>query len=731
MVDKKVTKEHLARFGRIFTLLLNRATMYQASHPYILQTLEEFNNTLEQLLGSISPLVFILNRNQFFLDEDPIDPRINVTKIVMHFKKAGIQSISFEQGLDKKEISSFMDIFTSSKKYPDAEAMKKGLQAKNVNHLRINHVIYKKVTADDEVVSREALKKITPQMMDADEEKSKKLFIDALLESVLSEEFVKTINIQNIMNNPVGLSKRMIEADLSLNRKGPAEEHKPGSILVHQLQLIDQEVEKHLAGEGEVELPALAMSIFQLKNQLLSDIEAQKVLGVAYANEDKILSKANEITDKVLMHLIKEEYKSGKITTERMAQILRRLIPQAQEMKRLLPKIKNALLDEGMPLSEYRKLLQELEKELQNEELARLLKESSAAIGLESEDLIKELKADPVQAAELLYLAGEIRKGTGDEHLLTDLLVNYVERLGSKMTKELTDKDEVKGADHLRQVMGGIESRIIRHLKGMDVKDEVLQRLEERLNTRMDSILDNLRMDWLRSQGKTSGGEQVKNLSVLQTLERNVTEKDELGEILKIIRAKVESREIDENDFEQIYAEIAKQKQIRLEKEAQRKKPAGILNHENLMFFISKELSRTKRYDIPCSALGLALVRAKPEKEMPEGAIKPQVLVEVVMERVAGILRDTDIVGQLGKSDMLVLLPMTNLAEAKIALRRVLRLINTEALEISGIKFIIQLAGVATFFDSKRTTNATAVVKALLAELEEMSARVKNIHALF
>ncbi|RPI76508.1 MAG: hypothetical protein EHM45_12730 [Desulfobacteraceae bacterium] len=733
MADKKVTKEHIARFGRIVTLLLNRATMYQSTHPYILQALDEFYKTLEQLLETLSPLVFILNRDQFFLDEEPVDPRINVTKIVMHFKKAGIQSISFERGLDKNEVTAFMEIFTNPKKYPNAEAMKKGLQAKNVQYLRINHVVYKKVTADDEVVSREALKKITPEMMDADEEKSKKLFIDALLESVLSEEFVKTINIQNIMHNPAGLSKRMIEADLSPSRKGPAEEHKPGSILVHQLQLIDQEVEKHLAGEGEAELPDLAMSIFQLKNQLLSGIEAQKIVGVAYANEEKILNKANEITDKVLMHLLKEEYKSGKITTERMAQILRRLIPQAQEMKRLLPKIKAALLEEGMPLTEYRRLLQELEKELQNEELVKLLKESSAEIGLESEDLIKELKADPVQAAELLYLAGEIRKGTGDERLLTDLLVNYVERLGSKMTKDLTGKDEDKGADHLRQVMGGIESRIIKHLKGLDVKDEVLQRLEERLNTRMDSILDNLRMDWLRSQGKTSGGGggQVEKLSVLQTLERNVTPKDELGEILKIIRVKVESREIDENDFEQIYAEIAKQKQIRDEIESQRKKPVGILSQENLMFLIGKEISRTKRYDIPCSALGFTLVRTKADQEAPAEEITPQFLMETVMARVAAILRETDIVGHLGKNDMLALLPMTNLAEAKIALRRALKLINTEALEIRSVKFKIQITGVAVFFDSKRTPHVAALVKSLSAELEEMAARVKNIHALF
>jgi hypothetical protein len=569
-------------------------------------------------------------------------------------------------------------------------------------------------------------------MMDADQEKSKKLFIDALLESVLSEEFVKTINIQNILENPTVLSQRMIEADLAPRLKSPeGGGHPPGSILVHQLQFIDQEVEKHLAGEGEVALSELAQSVFQLKNQLLTGIEAQKVRGVAYANEEKILSKANEITDKVLLQLIKEEYKSGQISTERLAQILKRLIPQAQELMRLLPKIKEGLLAEGMPLAEYRSLLQELEKELRNEDLAKLLKESSLEIGLESEDLIKELKSDPVQAAELLYLAGEIRKGTGDERLLTDLLVNYVERLGSKMTKELSHQDEVKGPDHLRQVMSGIENRIIKHLKGLDIKDDVLLRLEERLNTRMDSILDNLRLDWLRSQGKTSSGEPIQNLSVLQTLERNVTEEDELWQILKAIRAKVEAFEIDENDFEQIYAEIAKEKQIRQESEAQRKKSAGILSQENLMFFISKELSRTKRYDIPGSALGLALVKARPEKELPKGAVKPQIIIEAVLQRVAGILRDTDIVGQLGKSEIFALLPMTNLAEAKIALRRTLKLINTEAMEISGTKFSIQITGVANFFDIKRTPSAATLVKTLSAELEEMAARVKNIHALF
>ena len=41
-------------------------------------------------------------------------------------------------------------------------------------------------------------------------------------------------------------------------------------------------------------------------------------------------------------------------------------------------------------------------------------------MGLEGQTLIEEVKNNPVQAAELIFLASEIRKGAGDEGVLTD-----------------------------------------------------------------------------------------------------------------------------------------------------------------------------------------------------------------------------------------------------------------------------------------------------------------------
>jgi len=45
-------------------------------------------------------------------------------------------------------------IFTSLKKYPNANAMKKEMEARRFKHVRLNHVFFKKVSRDEEVVSR-------------------------------------------------------------------------------------------------------------------------------------------------------------------------------------------------------------------------------------------------------------------------------------------------------------------------------------------------------------------------------------------------------------------------------------------------------------------------------------------------------------------------------------------------------------------------------------------------
>ncbi len=728
MKEDEANKQQLSQFGRTLLLVFNRSFMYQANHPYLQESIEGVHEALRKLLIKLTPLVFILNREQFYVDEEPLDPRINVDRMVAHFKKTGIESLSFYKGLEKKEFRLFLEVVTSLNKYPDAESMSKALFRKGVNFIKINHVFYQKVSADDEIVSRDALKKVTPQIMDESQARTKQMFMDTVLESVLMEEFAKTLNLQNLMKRPSGLSKDMIAADLNTAKQNGDQGQSPGLFLLKQLDVIDQEVEKNLSEGGDVDLPEMASALIEMRKKLVEGIEAQKALGIAYSNEEKIYGKANEITDKILLKLIKEEYRSGKITVSRLAQILRRMIPEAEELKRLLPKIKTALLDEGMALNEYMGLLRELGRELQNEELAGILAESSEEIGIEGEDIIKEVKENPVQSAELLYLASEIRKGGGDEKALTDLLVDYVERIGSEASRDISPEEGSKETPHLNNVFTEVKSKLIQHLGKMDIKDDVLARLEGRLNQRMDEVLDKMRLEWVKSQSDRDESEPPRQLTVLETLERSVSEEEHLWEILEMIRSKVDAHEIDENDFGQIYSEINNLDRLRELDQSKNGALAGIMRAQGLMTLFEKEVAKSKRYGTPFSALGFSLVKARAKTKPKSGAITNHEIMDALLYRLAGIFRDSDVVGEMRKNKLVALLPMTPQVEAKVALRRALKHLHLKPIGVGGVFLDIKVAGVVADVDFEKNLSATAFADLISIQLMDMATRIRSIH---
>jgi len=322
--------------------------MYSANHPFQIEAINSGYEALVQLLQTVSPVVFILNRDKFYVDEEPLDPRLSVSRIVSHFKKAGIESISFYKGVGKKDLRLFLEIASSLNMYPNTESMNKAMFKKRVNRIKINHVFYKKVSAEEEVISREVLEKVTPEMTGEHQEKIKQMFMDSVFNSVLQEEFIKSLNLKNLIERPGDLSREMIALDLKTVKQNENEGQRPGQLLLHQLQLIEADVERNLSEDRELDLADLASALFDMRQKLAEGIEAQKALGIAYANEEQVFTKATELTDRVLIKLLKEEYTGGEISISRLAQILCRLIPEANELKRLLPMIKTALLEEGM-----------------------------------------------------------------------------------------------------------------------------------------------------------------------------------------------------------------------------------------------------------------------------------------------------------------------------------------------------------------------------------------------
>jgi len=792
MTKPKIKKQTVDKIGRAFALLFNRVVMYNLDHPFTVESMNNYYKTITDGLSTLSPIVLIMHQEQFFIEEEPLDSRINLSKMVIHFKKAGIQSISFEKGMKSDELNLFIGIFSDLKKYHTADHMKKALSSSSVKRVRINHVIFKKMTADDKVVSKDTIVENLSGVPKASQSAAKTKFMDMMVENIVMEEVEKSLSIKSLLEDPVGVSKAIIDKDLSGSKESGDEKGntgvlktpidndlsgskesgdgkgKSGDVIIQQLDLIKKEVEAAMSGTGNIQMPELASAVLAMKKDLLEQIEAQKAMGVVFENEGMIRDETNAIMDGVLIGLVKEEYKQGKVSIQRLGQIIRRMVPDPEELKRLLPKIKEALIEEGMSLPEFAQLAQELGKELQSEELAQILKKSAEEIGVDGEELIREVQIDPSGAAELIYLASEIKKGTGDEKVLSDLLVDYVERIGSKISLDAAEQKGEEGGKYLKNIISGVESEIVGKLKEKDINNDIISSVEKRLEERMEECFNKLQSDWASRYDSSGSGE---GKSILDIFEEDAKEGEDLKAILESVRSSVREEGLDENDFKQMFNEFSKSKlsqqkknlmKKELEKEAQEKEeqekeeqvnktlekkeqekkmqekkkekpglPKGVFNRKTTLYFVEKEISRAVRYSTPFSAMLLSILKVTPEKPVPKGSITHGDVMNAVLSELAEVVRDTDTVGLLDKKKILALLPMTKKTDSKMAMSRIMKILHAKSFIINDYPLAVKFVGVVSAYDHDRAQTLKSYIKASENELYDMINRLKNVQELF
>jgi hypothetical protein len=618
-------------------------------------------------------------------------------------------------------------VYVDAAKYPDIDALCSALVEKDVKNLKINHLTFTKITRDEKIAPREIGQEFQVETQPGDQDRSKKMLYDMLLETALSDELRQSLDVAELLENPLAVSRDMIQRDMQSYHANITTERHPGPVLLEQLDILGKKVERSVERRDGVDLSRLAEAVFALKRQLLEGIEAQKALDISYSNEENIRSKADEITDSVLIRLVREEYKAGKISAIRLAQILRRLIPETDELKRVLPKIKRALLEQGMPVEDYWTLVREIGRELQSDELAKVLQESSKEAGVDGRELIQEIKRNPVQVAELICLAAEVQKATGDPKVLTEVLVDYVERLGPQLALDSLSKKDRDTGRHLRKVIADLELHIGKRLRNMHVGDDVVAQLEERINKRLEVIIEKFRNELLRSRPITTPTGSPTNVDLLDMLEQTVGDNAELRAVLFTVRAKFQAERISPNDFGQIHAEILNQIQIRRQQRPKGKTRPGLLQPRGIMYLLEKEMARAKRYNAPFSILCFSMVQGQSPDLQPPGTVAPHDLIEAILNKLAIILRDADVLGHLEKGKMVVLLPMTEGRQARSVLRRCLKVLNSEPVITDGVAVSPRITGIAHGFEPSMTPDVNAFVKAAGHELEHMISRVKNL----
>jgi len=715
------------KIGRTFCLVFNRVTMYDINHPYTVQSVKEFFNTISEGLRDSSPIVLIMSHEQFYVEDEPFDSRLNTSRMVAYFKKCAIESLSFEIGVTEAELGIFFRIFCDQQNFPKADAMKEKIAALGVNNVKINYVFFKKMNSDEELILKDELSGIKASRGEHSRNEMYQEVLNRLTEGIVIEEFEKSISLKNLLEDPDKLSSQLIEKDLSAYQVSDGLSDSPGQIINQQLVKLKEEIGKFEQGQGGTNLSELAEAVFEMKAKLLAGIEEQKALGFIYKNENQIKGEVDEISDRVIVQLVKDEYRKGSISVQRLGHIIRRLIPDQGELQRLLPKLKEAMLSEGMSSSEFVDLLKEIGEELQNEALSEILKTGAEKIGLDSDELIRELKIDPDGAAELIYLASEIRNGTGDEKVLTELLVDYIERVGSKFADDFPGENKENESSVLRNVLINVGSKLVNKLKGKNLNNDVLLAVEKRLGERMEKFLSNLETNLKSSEQPAPIEDDLGKTTIFRMLEESVDEGDELQKILAQVRQGIENKSIDENNFQQIHDEILKIKNTQIRRKSNNALPNGVLNYINTLLYIEKEIFRSLRYDTPFSTITFSVLELKPQRPVPPGSVSGKDISQSIMGELINLLRGADIVGILNKDLIVVLLPMTNTQNARIALQRIRKRLHEAPICINEIPILVRFAGAVTSCDHETTPDLQAYLSLAENNHRDLVVRLKNI----
>ncbi len=205
-----------------------------------------------------------------------------------------------------------------------------------------------------------------------------------------------------------------------------------------QIKSINNQLSSSERSEDGASLTPAEMleTIYKLKENVLENIKLQRETGKLISAHELAITEINQISYQVIVRLIKEEYRNDrKISVKRLAQIIRRMLPDIKELKYLLPQLKDGLFAEGMSPSDYLTLVKELSKELESDGLIQILVEASDQIGLTLNELIEGIKEAPEETARLIVLAAEIKKGgvRTDDQQMSAILSDYIEKVSTAL----------------------------------------------------------------------------------------------------------------------------------------------------------------------------------------------------------------------------------------------------------------------------------------------------------
>lgn len=628
--------------ARQFNTAFTTASGYGTTHPMFTKACEALHVSLEAALDHSEMLNLLLDRGALFVDKHAVGQRFNPRRLINLLAQLKIESISFSRGTTEADIEHLLALLADPTEYPQESAVSEALHAQGVTTIRLNYIVYRQVTADQKVVGQEA-----PEQA-ADDQAASSLPPEGASPADTFASIASLLSLDELVKDPDHYAERVQEQNSDDFRRRQ---------LVRQLRNLISQVERgEIRGASAMSSEVVLGAVNNLRARVRQDLDTRRDVELILSEENQVLGEIDQLTYSTLVSLVREEFRGGRFSAKRMAQIINRMLPDARDLKRLLPQLKQGLMAEGMTVAEYGKLVHELSSELRGEHLVKALEAGADSVGLDVDEIVDQIREDPAEAARLIVMATELRRsGASDEDQLSAAFSDYIERISEKLYLDLgRGTTDAAGNPALDSQLMRVKQLLVDQLNQQGLPPELVEELRAKMN-----------------QARSEQGEKVEKVETTEAVAEPAGADNEPDDNRESLRPALPSR---------------------------------VLNPTNTAFFLNREIKSSQRYRTPFSVIKVSveLVRDRPSKpRRPEIRDLAELLPQVYAELIAQ-LRDLDLIGSLDKKQQavpLMILPMTGSDGAEIVRKRLSRRLGHTPFRLSGSPAQILCAVTAESFD--------------------------------
>ncbi len=622
--------------ARQFNTAFTTVSGYGTDHPMSAKSSEGLMEALKNAFNSEPALTLLLDRGALFIEKHPVGERFNPRRLLNLLAQTKIESFTFEPTVRLEDLQDLLDVLSHQDKFPDVDAVKAELAAREGQGIRINYVTYKKVTADQKVVSDSE-----------DDNLGLKIEMPSASDTDNFGAMASMMSVTELIKDPAAFAERLNDTEENKTQKQQ---------VVRQLRHLIAQIESgELKAQGALSSSELLQAVNSLRERVRSHHAGNRDVERLLGEDNQVLGEVDQLTYSTLVSLVREEYRAGNFSARRMAQIINRMLPDTRDLRRLLPQLKQGLLGEGMSVAEYGKLVHELSGEVRGEHVVRALESGAESVGLDVDEIVDQIREDPSEAARLIVMATELRRaGVEDEDQLSGAFSDYIERVSERLALDLPQKNR-DGSDATATQLKRVRKFLIEQLSRQGLQDNLTVELRRRLDGETDTPAPAAST---QAPAPAPAPAPAEPASSAKSQAQKTTEQ----------------------------APEPEEPAPRLPKVSHR-----VLNPANTAFFLKREIKSAQRYKTLFSVIKISIEFLRDPAGDSRHPTSDELfkLVPVLYDGLIGQLRDLDLIGSLDRKLQAVpmlILPMTDQAGANIVRWRLTDYLRDQIFDVEDSK---------------------------------------------